>query len=144
MEFYYSKKHDKFLYKKITNDKYNDICYPGSVDNITEFMEGKDSVPILNGDPMELFVPNTTDASLEKHVPVVKKDGAKVEIFVGEVAHPMQDVHFIEWISIETNKGFQVKYLNPEDKPEASFLLLEGEELVAAYAYCNLHGLWKA
>ena len=97
----------------------------------------------LNLDLKELK-PFEVDGAKEKHVPVVNKDGVKVGIFVGEVAHPMQDVHFIEWISIETNKGFQVKYLNPEDKPEASFLLLEGEELIAAYAYCNLHGLWKA
>ena len=84
------------------------------------------------------------DGAKEKHVPVVKREGNKVDVFVGEVAHPMQDVHFIEWISVETNKGFQVKYLNPEDKPEASFMLLEDEKLVCAYAYCNLHGLWKA
>ena len=84
------------------------------------------------------------DGAKEKHVPVVKREGNKVDVVVGEIAHPMQDVHFIEWISIETNKGFQVKYLNPEDKPEASFMLLEGEKLVCTYAYCNLHGLWKA
>ena len=84
------------------------------------------------------------DGAKEKHVPLVKQEGNKVDVIVGEVAHPMQDVHFIEWISIETNKGFQVKYLNPEDKPEASFILLDGETLVCTYAYCNLHGLWKA
>ncbi len=56
----------------------------------------------------------------------------------------MQDVHFIEWISIETDKGYQVKSLNPGEEPKAKFLLLEGEKLLNVYAYCNLHGLWKA
>ena len=28
-------------------------------------------------------------------------------------------------------------------KKDAEFVLAEGEELIAAYEYCNLHGLWK-
>ena len=84
------------------------------------------------------------DGAKEKHVPVVNKKGNRIDVCVGEVLHPMQDVHFIEWISIETNKGFQFKYLNPNEEPKASFLLLDDEELIACYAYCNLHGLWKA
>lgn len=84
------------------------------------------------------------DGAKEKNVPVFKKNKNRVDVCVGEVLHPMQDVHFIEWISIETNKGFQIKYLNPNEEPKASFLLLEDEELLNVYAYCNLHGLWKA
>ena len=84
------------------------------------------------------------DGAKEKHVPVVKCAGNLVEVTVGEVAHPMQDVHFIEWISIETDKGYQVKSLNPGEEPKVKFLLLEGEKLLNVYAYCNLHGLWKA
>ena len=85
---------------------------------------------------------NTVDASLEKHVPVVKVEGNKVSVRIGSVDHPMLDVHYIEMIIIETKKGLQVKYLNPGEEPYAEFLL-EDDEFVAAYEYCNLHGLWK-
>ena len=56
----------------------------------------------------------------------------------------MTDVHYIEWIAIETTNGIQRKALKPEQAPKAEFVLAEGEALVATYAYCNLHGLWKA
>ena len=58
--------------------------------------------------------------------------------------HPMMEAHYIMFICIETSRGHQIKYLNPGEKPEAEFLLADGEELIAAYEYCNLHGLWKA
>ena len=56
----------------------------------------------------------------------------------------MMEAHYIMFICIETSRGHQIKYLNPGEKPEAEFLLADGEELIAAYEYCNLHGLWKA
>ena len=84
----------------------------------------------------------TVDASLEKHVPVVEFEGNKVKVSIGSVEHPMIDVHYIEMILIETKKGVQVKYLNPGERPYAEFIL-EDDEFVAAYEYCNLHGLWK-
>ena len=85
---------------------------------------------------------NTVDASKEKHVPVVEIEGNKVKVRIGSVDHPMLDVHYIEMIIIETKKGLHVKYLNPGEEPYAEFLLDE-DEAVAAYEYCNLHGLWK-
>ena len=75
---------------------------------------------------------------------VVTVDGNKVSVKVGSVVHPMVDAHYIEWIMIETKKGCQKADLAPGDAPEASFVIGEGDELVAAYDYCNLHGLWKA
>ena len=98
---------------------------------------------IGQGDGAEL-VPNTTDAAGEKHVPVISQEGGIVTVKVGAVEHPMMEKHYITMIALETNKGYQVKELSPEDKPQAQFALLEGEEVVAAYEYCNLHGLWKA
>ena len=95
------------------------------------------------GEAMEELVANTTDAAGEKHVPVVKLDGNKVSVSVGEVEHPMLDVHYIMFIGIETNKGKQIKYLKPGEKPYAEFMLADGEELVKAYEYCNLHSLWS-
>lgn len=98
---------------------------------------------ICCGEVMEELVPNTHDEAGEKHVPVVKVDGNKVEVFVGEVEHPMVDVHYIMFIAIETNFGKHVKYLKPQDKPYAEFYLADGEEVVKAYEYCNLHSLWS-
>ena len=92
---------------------------------------------------MEL-VPNTTDAAGEKHVPVITVDGSCVKVTVGAVEHPMLEAHFITFIVLETSQGYQKKDLKPGEKPEAVFALAEGEAAVAAYEYCNLHGLWKA
>ena len=91
---------------------------------------------------MEELIPNTVDASGEKHVPVVTVEDGVVKVAVGSVAHPMVPEHFIQWIYVETEKGGQFKKLNPEEAPEASFTLVD-DKVVAVYEYCNLHGLWK-
>ena len=96
------------------------------------------------GQPMQEIVPNTQDGAREKHLPVYKVEGNIVHVVVGEVEHPMLENHYIQWIILETNKGNQRKKLNPGEKPEADFALLPGEEVVAVYEYCNLHGLYKA
>ena len=87
---------------------------------------------------------NTTDASGEKHVPVIETEGSIVTVTVGSVEHPMLDAHYIMWILIETSQGYQKKNLSPGEESVARFSLAEGEQLAAAYEYCNLHGLWKA
>ena len=103
------------------------------------------SVPVVCcGMPMEELIPGSVDASTEKHVPVFTMDGNKVFVMVGEVEHPMVPEHSIEWITMQTREGVQTKYLSPEDAPAASFANGSQDELVAVYAYCNLHGLWKA
>lgn len=101
-------------------------------------------VPIMCcGQKMKELIPGTTDAAVEKHVPSYEIKDGKVYVKVGEVEHPMVDAHYIEWISIQTNKGNQRKILVPNQKPEAVFPILEDEIVEAVYAYCNLHGLWK-
>ena len=100
-------------------------------------------VPVMCcGKKMEEMVPNTVDASTEKHVPVVEVTANKVEVVIGEVQHPMAEEHYIEWIALETEQGIQLKKLNSGEEPTAIFRL-NGEKATAAYAYCNLHGLWK-
>ena len=96
------------------------------------------------GEPMVEVVPGTVDDAKEKHIPAVTVNGSAVEVAVGSVEHPMLDKHYIEWIILETNQGFQKKDLKPGDKPAAKFALAEGETAVAAYESCNLHGIWKA
>ena len=96
------------------------------------------------GQKMTEVVAGTTDAAVEKHVPVVTVDGNIVKAVVGSVEHPMIEEHYIEWIALETEKGVQRKTLKAGDAPAAEFALTADDKVVAAYAYCNLHGLWKA
>jgi len=102
-------------------------------------------VPVMCcGQKMTELVPGTTDASQEKHVPVYKVEGGKVEVTVGAAEHPMTEEHFIEWVTLQTKQGSQRKVLKPGEAPKVTFALTEGDEVVAVYAYCNLHSLWKA
>ena len=96
-------------------------------------------VPVMCcGEKMSELVPGSTDAATEKHVPVVEVNGNEVKVKVGSVAHPMEEKHFIQWIYLQTKEG-----LKPHENPEAVFALTAGDKAVAAYEYCNLHGLWK-
>ncbi len=100
-------------------------------------------VPVVCcGQPMKELVPGATDGAFEKHVPAVTIEGNTVKVQVGEVEHPMVEAHFIQFIALETKNGAQIKYLKPEEKPAAEFVLADGDEAVAVYEYCNLHGLW--
>ena len=111
--------------------------------NIIAFVRNT-GVPVMCfGEKMQEIVPNTTEAATEKHLPVIHADGREVRVCVGSTAHPMAAEHHIAWIALHTRQGNQRKELQPGDKPEACFSLCEGDEVVAAYAYCNLHGLWK-
>lgn len=101
-------------------------------------------VPVVCcGEKMVELIPNTTDAAQEKHVPVISIDGQKVTVQVGSVDHPMMEEHYITFIMLETKQGRQRKVLQPGDAPRAEFMICEGDEVIAAYEYCNLHGFWK-
>ena len=110
--------------------------------NIVEVLHGGKGELVCCGKAMKLFKENTVDAAKEKHVPVVEKtaDGFKVKL--GEVPHPMEEKHYIEWIEIIADGKAYRQFLNPGDAPEAEFKIDAGQ--VAARSYCNLHGLWKA
>lgn len=97
---------------------------------------------ICCGEKMKELVPGATDGAHEKHVPLVTLSGNAIKVQVGEVMHPMMEEHYIQFIALETEHGLQIKYLTPQDKPEAEFVITEGDEPVAVYEYCNLHGLW--
>ncbi|MGI6172970.1 MAG: desulfoferrodoxin family protein [Christensenellales bacterium] len=96
------------------------------------------------GEEMKPLVANTSDGAGEKHVPIIRTNGQTVTVTVSTVEHPMIEAHYITWIMLETKEGRQRKTLSPGDKPEATFALTEGDSVVAAYEYCNLHGLWKS
>ena len=112
--------------------------------NIVAYIHDSGVRAVCCGEEMKELVPNTTDAAGEKHVPVIAVDGQTVTVTVGSVEHPMLDAHYIEWIMLETKQGRQRKALKPGEKPAAVFALVPGDEVIAAYEYCNLHGLWKA
>lgn len=100
-------------------------------------------VPIICcGQEMDTVDANSTDASVEKHVPQIEQDGNTVHIRVGSIVHPMTEQHSIQWIAIQTRNGNQRKVLSPADAPEAQFALCNGDEIISACAYCNQHGLW--
>lgn len=99
--------------------------------------------PVCCGQKMTHLEAGVVEASREKHIPVVTVDGNTVTVNVGSVAHPMTEEHNISWVYLLTDKGGQRKNLNPDDAPIVTFALAD-EKPIAAYAYCNLHGLWKA
>ena len=95
------------------------------------------------GEEMQELVVNTVDAAQEKHVPVVEVHEDYVEVTVGSTLHPMEEKHYIMFIYLVTDKGGQIKMLKPGQEPKVTFPI-KGEKAVAAYEYCNLHGLWMA
>ncbi len=111
--------------------------------NIIEKIEDKGVPVVCCGEPMAELKAGVSDAAAEKHVPVCTVDGGQVHVTVGEIAHPMQEQHFIEWIALQTKQGTQRKYLKPGQEPSVEFRLCGGDEVEAVFAYCNLHGLWK-
>ena len=103
--------------------------------------DGKGPLKCCGKDMKELKA-NTEEASTEKHLPVIDASGDKVTVSVGSVPHPMEEAHHIEFVYLETKRGGQLKYFDLGETPTIAFTLSE-DELVAAYEYCNLHGLWK-
>lgn len=92
-----------------------------------------------------LLMPQTGEeaAKTEKHTPVLAKQGSSIQLTVGSVLHPMTAEHHIQWIFVQTKNGGMLRQLLPTDAPKAEFDL-DADEIVDVYAYCNLHGLWKA
>ena len=110
--------------------------------NLHEVVNDGKVVPICCGQKMKKLEAGVVEASHEKHIPVVSVDGDSVKIEIGSVAHPMSEEHSILWVSLKTDKGVYRKHLEVGAPPVVSFALTD-EKPLAAYAYCNLHGLWK-
>ena len=112
--------------------------------NIIAYVKNSGVPVVCCVEAMKELVPNTTDAAVEKHVPVIHTDSQKVTVTVGSTSHPMLEEHYIEWIALATKQGNQRKELKPGQEPQAEFMISEDDEVLEVYAYCNLHGLWKA
>ncbi len=109
--------------------------------NMVEVVHKAGGTLVCCGKQMILLSENTTDAAVEKHVPVMEKLQDAVVVKIGEVEHPMSENHHIEWIEVHTANKVYRKFLKPGEKPEAVFKV--DEEILFIREYCNLHGLWK-
>ena len=108
---------------------------------ISHYVKGSGQV-MCCGAKMEKLIPNSLDASLEKHVPFVEIRNSKVIVKVGIIPHPMLPEHKIEFIVVETDYGIYKKQLKASDEPMAIFSLNDNEKVLRVYEYCNLHSLW--
>ncbi|MFC1711350.1 desulfoferrodoxin [Patescibacteria group bacterium] len=112
--------------------------------NIVDVLHAGVGQLVCCGQNMELLEEKTKDEGNEKHVPVIEKTKSGIKVKVGSVSHPMEENHFIEWISLFINGKVYRKFLKPGDPPEAEFAIkTSSEEKVSAREYCNLHGLWR-
>ena len=109
---------------------------------LVEMIHDSGIAPACCGMKMDELRPNTVEASGEKHIPAVTVSDNVVTVNVGSVDHPMQDVHYIEWVQLVTENGSQRKMLKPGEAPKVVFYP-GSDKPIAVYAYCNLHGLWK-
>jgi superoxide reductase len=114
----------------------------GVCGNIIEVLHAGKGNLVCCGQPMNLLVENTVDAAKEKHVPVIETVEGGVKVKVGEIAHPMEEKHWIEWVEIIADGKTYRQYLNPGETPEATFNVTADQ--ITAREYCNIHGLWKA
>lgn len=100
-------------------------------------------VPVICcGEVMEEILANTVEASTEKHLPIVHVENGIASVKVGEISHPMEENHYINFVVIETENGYSITTLRPNTKPEVK-VYVGDEKVVGVYEYCNLHGLWK-
>ncbi len=110
--------------------------------NIVEILHVGQGQLVCCGELMELLEEKTIDEGKEKHVPIINREGDKVIVRVGEVLHPMEENHYIEWIEILCENACFRKLLKPGNKPEALFVINNNDFLIRIY--CNIHGLWKS
>ncbi|MCL2045051.1 MAG: desulfoferrodoxin [Oscillospiraceae bacterium] len=110
--------------------------------NLLGLIEDKGVPLVCCGENMHELVPNTEDASNEKHLPFVTASNDGIEVQVGSELHPMEEAHYISFVYVETESGGQRKILKIGETPKTSFCFVN-DKPIAVYAYCNLHGLWK-
>lgn len=111
--------------------------------NVIEVVNTGASSLVCCNQPMTKMDAGAKDASLEKHVPVIESVDGGIKVKVGSVAHPMEEKHYIVFIEVLTKNQVLRAELEPNQVPEASFLV-KGDDVLEVREYCNVHGLWKA
>ena len=110
--------------------------------NIVGLIEDGGGVLICCGQNMNKLIPNTTDGAFEKHIPVGTFENGRLLVTVGSAPHPMIEAHHIMWIAVAAGNTTMRISLNPDEAPSAEFFIKKQPATI--YAYCNLHGLWRA
>lgn len=123
-------------------DKKSNFFICGRCRNLIGMINSSGAVIYCCGAPMDNLEPEYTDSGKEKHAPLVNRVGDEITVNVGEKSHPMTADHAISWVALITNRGHHRKLLIPGEEPVVRFTL-NGEDPIAVYSYCNLHGLWK-
>jgi len=107
---------------------------------VVEALDGGAGEPVCCGQPMTLLTAKTADTGKEKHLPVVQRVADGIKVTVGEVPHPMEDKHYIQWIEVLSDGKAYRQFLQPGDAPEATFPVTDTN--VTVREMCNLHGVW--
>jgi superoxide reductase len=124
--------------------KLNEVYRCEVCGNVVEVVNPSTGQLVCCGKPMNLEQEHNEDKGLEKHVPVINKKGNYITVKVGDIEHPMEETHYIEWIELIVDGAIHRTYLTYMDKPEVSFTVPERHIEISARAYCNIHGLWKS
>jgi superoxide reductase len=109
--------------------------------NIVEVLNAGGGTLVCCGEDMQLLQEKTDDVGKEKHVPLIEKIEQGFKVKIGDVEHPMEEAHYIQWIEIIVDGKSYKEFLKPGMKPEAEFYIKAGS--ITARAYCNIHGLWR-
>ncbi len=109
--------------------------------NVIEVLYGIKSGIVCCDKKMILMEPNTHNAAIEKHLPIIEKTADCIKVKVGEVAHPMEANHYIIMIEVSDGSHVYRKNLQFRDAPEVEINTVTDK--ITARAYCNLHGLWE-
>ena len=124
--------------------KINEVYRCEVCGNIVEVVNASTGLLVCCNQPMKLEEKHEQDKGLEKHVPIIQKEGNYIIVKIGDVEHPMEEDHYIEWIELIVDEAVYRTYLTHMDKPKASFTVPERHIEISARAYCNIHGLWKS
>jgi len=127
--------------------KLNQIYKCNICGNIIEILNQANGVLSCCNNEMTLLNENFEEAVIEKHIPVlvqrIENNNKLITITIGEVEHPMEEKHYIQFIELITNDKIYRQILKPNQKPKTKFILNKNEEILKVRGYCNLHGLWK-
>ncbi len=110
--------------------------------NIVQILHGGVGTLVCCNRSMKLLNELTKDSGMEKHVPVIERNGNTIKIKVGTVQHPMEEQHYIEWVEAISNDKIYRKHLQPGSKPEVEFVI-EGNNIIAR-EFCTVHGMWRS
>ncbi|MCL2172770.1 MAG: desulfoferrodoxin [Candidatus Bathyarchaeota archaeon] len=112
--------------------------------NIADLINNKHKPLVCCGEKMSELIPNTVEASIEKHLPLITKGlvADSISVQIGSILHPMENEHHISFVYVESERGGQCRYFKVGEEPKLVFCF-SNDKPIAVYAYCNLHGLWK-